>query len=166
MTTGQAHPDELATGAVDENDDIGPATEVAARRARGIAAYAQIFLVPEPEVVAAMVGRVGQVFAEEAFHSAGGAAWSHPALTPRDRSIVVITALAAQGVSGDRLNAHLRLARRHGLDHEALTAMMTLLAIYIGYARASLAMESVERAADAGLLDDPESDSSGSADRH
>jgi 4-carboxymuconolactone decarboxylase len=47
----------------------------------------------------------------------------------------------AQGVTGDRLVAHLDLARRNGLDDDALTALMVLLASYLGYAHASLAME-------------------------
>jgi 4-carboxymuconolactone decarboxylase len=61
-----------------------------------------------------------------------------------DRSIAIITALAAQGVSGDRLGTHLRLGRQQGLDDDALTAPMTLLAGYIGYPRASLAMETIQ----------------------
>jgi len=134
--------------------------DIARRRERGIAAYARIFGLPEPDVPKAMADRVGPVFADEAFLSAGGSAWSHPALTSRDRSVVVITALVAQGVSGDRLHAHLRLARQHGIDHEALTAMMTLMAVYLGYARASEAMESVERIAEAG----PSSATGGSPD--
>lgn len=44
---------------------------------------------------------------------------------------------------GDRLDTHLQLGRKHGLDDDALTALMTLLAVYLGYARASVAMESV-----------------------
>ena len=61
----------------------------------------------------------------------------------RARGIAVITALAAQGVAGDRLATHLRLGLQNGLDQDALTALMTLLAIYIGYAKASLAMETI-----------------------
>ncbi|MFI0424428.1 carboxymuconolactone decarboxylase family protein [Spongiactinospora sp. 9N601] len=117
-------------------------------RERGIAAYARIFGMPEGEVSAAFTARVGAAFAEEALHAAGGAAWSHPALTGRDRSVAIITALAAQGVSGDRLRTHLRLGREHGLDDDALTALMTLLAGYIGYPRASLAMETVHTIAE------------------
>ncbi|RBQ20736.1 hypothetical protein DP939_06560 [Spongiactinospora rosea] len=113
------------------------------RRERGIAAYARIFDMPEREVLAAFAERVGPVFTEEALHAAGGAAWSHPALTGRDRSVAIITALVAQGVSGDRLRTHLRLAREHGLGDDALAALMTLLAGYIGYPRASQAMEIV-----------------------
>jgi len=111
------------------------------RRARGIAAYARIFGVPEDQLAAAFASRVGPVFAEEQLQAGGGAAWADPALTGRDRSIAIITALVAQGVTGDRLEAHLGLARQNGLDDDALTALMVLLASYLGYAHASLAME-------------------------
>lgn len=78
------------------------------RLEQGVSAYAKIFAVREQEVPAALAARVGPVFAEEALQAAGGAAWSSPALTGRERGIAVITALAAQGVAGDRLAAHLR----------------------------------------------------------
>lgn len=117
------------------------------RRARGVSAYAKIFAVSEQEVPAALAARVGPVFAEESLQAAGGAAWSSPALTGRERSIAVITALAAQGVAGDRLATHLQLAQQNGLDEDALTALMALLAIYLGYAKASLAMEPIHRSA-------------------
>jgi len=77
----------------------GPAT-TPDRRELGIAAYAKIFGTSERELPAAFAARVGPVFAEEALHAAGGAAWAHPALTGRDRSIAIITALTALGVSG------------------------------------------------------------------
>ncbi len=113
------------------------------RRDRGVAVYAQIFAVPDQAVPATLAARVGPDFAEEALQAAGGAAWSHPGLTDRERSIAVLTALTAQGVSGDRLSTHLLLSRQHGLNDEALTALMVLLAGYLGYPRASLAMEAV-----------------------
>ena len=46
-------------------------------------------------------------------------------------------------MSGDRLRTHLQLGRNQGLDDEALIALMALLANYLGYPRASLAMETV-----------------------
>lgn len=124
-----------------------PATDMAHRRKRGIEAYARIFEMPEKDVPAAMASRVGLMFAEEAFLAAGGPAWSSPALTDRERSIVIITALSAQGVAGDRLDSHIRLARRNGVDYEALAAMMTLVTNYVGQARGSLAMEAAHRVA-------------------
>jgi 4-carboxymuconolactone decarboxylase len=133
-----------------EVDDTDRTAYPAGRRERGIQAYARIFDVPEEDVPAAMAGRVGPVFAEEAFVSADGPAWSHPALTDRERSIMIITALAAQGVTGDRLDSHIRLAQRNGLGYRALTAMMTLLTNYIGYAHGSQAMEAIQRVAGSG----------------
>ena len=127
--------------------DIDRASDPVRRRERGVEAYARIFDLSEKAVPAAMAGRVGQVFAEEAFLAAGGPAWFHPALTDRERSMLIIAALAAQGVAGERLDSHVRLAQRSGLDYEALTAMMTLVTNYIGQARGSQAMEAVQRVA-------------------
>jgi 4-carboxymuconolactone decarboxylase len=130
--------------------DGGRTSDAARRRDRGIEAYARIFDVPEKDMPAAMARRVGQVFAEEVFLAAGGPAWFHPALTDRERSMLIIAALAAQGVAGERLDRHVRLAQRNGLDYEALTAMMTLVTNYIGQARGSQAMEAVQRVAGPG----------------
>jgi len=113
------------------------------RRDRGISVYATIFGKAEQDTPAALAAAVGPAFAEEAFHAAGGAAWSHPSLTPRDRSIAVITALACQGVGGERLRSHVRLGMAAGLDPEALMALMTLLASYVGFPRASIAVETI-----------------------
>jgi 4-carboxymuconolactone decarboxylase len=127
--------------------DIDRTSDLVHRRERGVEAYARIFDLPERAVPAAMAGRVGRVFAEEAFLAVGGPAWFHPALTDRERSMLIIAALAAQGVAGERLDSHVRLAQRCGLDYEALTAMMTLVTNYIGQARGSQAMEAVQRVA-------------------
>jgi 4-carboxymuconolactone decarboxylase len=51
------------------NPDAAPAV----RRARGVAAYARIFGVPDDQVAAVFASRVGPVFAEEALQAAGGA---------------------------------------------------------------------------------------------
>ena len=133
-----------------ENGGSDRTADLAQRRERGIEAYARIFDLPEKDVPIAMAGRVGPVYATEVFLAAGGPAWFHPALTARERSLVIIAALAAQGVTGDRLDSHVRLAQRDGLDYEALTAMMTLMTNYIGQAHGSQAMEAVERVAGPG----------------
>ena len=115
------------------------------RQERGIAAYARIFGVPEEDLAAAFAERVGPVFAAEAIQMAGGPAWSDPALTDRERGIAIITALTAQGVTDDRLTTHVRLAQQNGLDRDAQTALMILLAGYLGYAHASRTMETVNK---------------------
>jgi 4-carboxymuconolactone decarboxylase len=70
------------------------------RRERGISAYARIFGAPEADLPATFAKRVGPVFAEEALQTAGGPAWSDPALTDRERGIAIITALAAKASRG------------------------------------------------------------------
>ena len=70
----------------------------------------------------------------------------HPGrVTDRDRSIAIITALTAQGVTGDRLTTHLQRAQDEGLDVDALTGLTILLAGYLGYPKASLAMETLHQ---------------------
>ncbi len=114
-----------------------------ARRQRGIETFATIFGVPESQVESEFARQVGSVFGDEVLLSTGGAAWFHPGLAPRERSLVVITALICQGVTDKRLGTHLRLGMRNGLDEDALTGLATLLASYAGYPRASMAMETI-----------------------
>lgn len=133
----------IAPAAVPGPDTTGPDAVRRNRRERGISVFARVLAVDERQVESAFAARVGPVFAQEALQAAGGAAWAHPGLSDRERSLVVLTALTAQGVAGDRLGTHLQLAVRHGLDEDGLTALMTLLAAYVGLPRASLAMESV-----------------------
>lgn len=75
------------------------ADDAPSRRARGVASFARVLDVLEQQVPATLTARVGPVFAEEALQAAGGAA-SSPALSGRDRSIAVLTALVAQGCPG------------------------------------------------------------------
>lgn len=133
--------------------DIERQTSTDDRRDRGLIAYSKIFEVVPSEVLDAFDTVVGRDFAEEALHAAGGQLWWSPALTDRDRSVAIVTALVCQGISGDRLSTHLRLARQHGMDSAALTALMIVLATYAGYAHASQGMEAVHRSTQA---DDPQ----------
>lgn len=111
------------------------------RRARGVAAYASQFGVPESEAEATLAGMVGPRMAEEAIQAAG-AAWADDSpLSLRERSLIVVAALAAQGGADARLRGHLRWAIEHGVSAEELEAALTLLAVYAGFPRASVAME-------------------------
>lgn len=112
------------------------------RRSLGIAAYASQFGVPEDEVVELMTSRFGARMTEEAL-SAGAGAWVEDALSLRDRSLIVIAALATQGGAEERLRPHVRWALEHGATPEELEAAIALLAVYVGYPRASVAMEVV-----------------------
>lgn len=112
------------------------------RYERGLKAYASQFGVPESEVADLFAVRHGERFGEEAINAAGGA-WNDDELTLRDRSIVVVTALATQGGVDDRLRGHVRWALEHGVTAAELDAIVALLAVYVGYPRASVASEIV-----------------------
>jgi 4-carboxymuconolactone decarboxylase len=117
------------------------------RYERGLDAYASQFGVPREQVREWFVERFGERFAEEAIN-AGGGAWPDDALSLRDRSLVVVAALIAQGGMDDRLRGHVRWAVEHGCTREELEALGTLLAVYVGYPRASTGLEVVRSVLD------------------
>ncbi len=112
------------------------------RRERGLAAYASQLGLREDEVEAWFAERMGERFGQEAINAAAGA-WVDDCLSLRDRSLVVVTALVTQGAVDDRLRGHVRWAIEHGSSREELEALVTLLAVYVGFPRASVAMEIV-----------------------
>ncbi|MCW3016972.1 MAG: Carboxymuconolactone decarboxylase [Solirubrobacterales bacterium] len=110
------------------------------RRARGVAAFASQFDLPEGEVVAFMDNMLGPCMAEEA-QRANAAAWTDDALSMRDRSLVVIASLVTQGGVEPRLRGHLQWAIRNGVTRAELDALMAMLAVYVGYPKASTGMQ-------------------------
>jgi 4-carboxymuconolactone decarboxylase len=124
--------------------------EMSPRATAGREVYARNFGTTPAEAERAMTEHVGAAYTQEAFEAAGGPGWQGQTLTDRDRSIAVITALVAQNVTDVRLSTYLSLARRAGLDEEALTELMVLLTAYLGQPYTSLAMEAVRRSAGPG----------------
>ena len=112
------------------------------RRERGVAAYASQLGLSEAEAERWFVERFGPRFAEEAFLAAGGA-WQADSLSLRDRSLVVLAVLAAQGGVESRLRPHVRWALEHGATAAELDALACLLAVYVGFPRASVALEAI-----------------------
>ncbi|HTK24663.1 MAG TPA: carboxymuconolactone decarboxylase family protein [Gaiella sp.] len=112
------------------------------RRERGVAAYASQLGLREDEVEAWFAERMGERFGAEAINAAAGA-WVDDCLSLRDRSLLVVAALVAQGAVDDRLRGHVRWAVEHGSSRDELEALVTLLAVYVGFPRASVAMEVV-----------------------
>ena len=96
----------------------------------------------EDEVEAWFAERMGERFGAEAINAAAGA-WVDDCLSLRDRSLLVVAALVAQGAVDDRLRGHVRWAVEHGSSRDELEALVTLLAVYVGFPRASVAMEVV-----------------------
>jgi 4-carboxymuconolactone decarboxylase len=114
------------------------------RVARGRAAYASQFRLAEAEAVEELEGIVGPRMATEAINAAGGA-WVDDSLSLRDRSLVVLAALITQGSVDARLKVHVRWALDHGATPSELEALATLLAVYVGFPRASVAMETIRQ---------------------
>lgn len=61
-----------------------------------------------------------------------GQVWSDPTLSPRDRSLVTVSALVAMNRT-DQLRSHLRLALRNGATEDELIGAITHLAFYSGW---------------------------------
>jgi alkylhydroperoxidase/carboxymuconolactone decarboxylase family protein YurZ len=117
------------------------------RRERGLDAYASQLGIDRAEVEEWFAERFGERFGAEAINAAGGA-WADDVLSLRDRSLLDVAALATQGGVDARLRGHVRWAIEHGSSREELEALMTLLALYIGFPKASAALEVVREELD------------------
>ena len=106
------------------------------RYKRGVEAYASQFHISPEQVPTWFADTVGSRFGEEAIQSAANS-WTSDELSLRDRSLIVIAALIAQGDLEAQLRMHTRWALDHGSNALELDALATLLAVYAGFARAS-----------------------------
>jgi 4-carboxymuconolactone decarboxylase len=68
-----------------------------------------------------------------------GDVWERPGLSPRDRSLVTVTALAAL-YRTEQLDFHLRRALENGLSQDELVEALTHLAFYAGWPTAMSAV--------------------------
>ena len=127
---------------------------------RGLDAYASQFGIDRADVLGWFAERFGERFGTEAVNAAGGV-WDGPHLSPRDRSLVVVAALASLGGVEERLRGHVRWAVEHGSSRGELEELVTLLAVYAGFPRASVAMEIVREELD---LLEAAAESSGDSD--
>jgi 4-carboxymuconolactone decarboxylase len=68
-----------------------------------------------------------------------GDVWARPGLSPRDRSLVTVSALVAMN-RPDQLRSHLALAHANGVTREELVEAITHLAFYAGWPSAVTAV--------------------------
>ena len=61
--------------------------------------------------------------------------WERTELSPRDRSLITVAALTANG-NTEQLTGHLKLAKTNGLSETELAEVMIHLAFYAGWPRA------------------------------
>jgi 4-carboxymuconolactone decarboxylase len=71
--------------------------------------------------------------------------WQRPILTPRERSIVVVSALAAQ-YRGDQLMRHFLRGLQNGITKEEIGEIILQLSFYSGWPAAANAMTQAEAA--------------------
>ena len=69
-----------------------------------------------------------------------GDVWARTELSPRDRSLVTVAALIANG-NTEQLSGHLSRARENGLSESELAEMILHLAFYAGWPRAMSAVK-------------------------
>lgn len=70
--------------------------------------------------------------------------WQRPELSPRDRSLVTIAAMAANG-DGEQLPFYIRRALRDGWTSEQIGEVFTHLAFYAGWPKASAAIAALAK---------------------
>ena len=68
-----------------------------------------------------------------------GDVWARPELSPRDRSLVTVSALIALN-RPDQLRSHLARARDNGVTQEEVVEVITHLAFYAGWPNAVTAI--------------------------
>lgn len=64
-----------------------------------------------------------------------GDVWARPELSPRDRSLITVAALIANG-NTEQLAGHLSRAKANGITETELAEVMIHLAFYAGWPRA------------------------------
>jgi len=98
-----------------------------------------------PEAGLGMLERTAGDVGVTAYRWAFGEIWSREALSPRDRSIVVIAILTTMGATRE-LGFHAPAGERNGLDRPEIAEVVHHLALYAGIPRAVEAIEAIRAA--------------------
>ena len=110
--------------------EAGPVTDEAAAKA-------------QREVVQSMVGDISPGLAHFSNTILNGDLWLRNDLTPRDRSLVTISALVTQG-NVEQIPVHVRKGIGNGLKRAEIGEVITQLAFYAGWPRAFSAATAVK----------------------
>ncbi|WP_030831311.1 carboxymuconolactone decarboxylase family protein [Streptomyces hygroscopicus] len=96
-----------------------------------------------PQELAGIAPKLVEVTDEVLF----GDVWERAGLSPRDRSLVTVSVLAAL-YRGEQLGYHLRVALENGLSVAELAEAITHLAFYAGWPNAMTAITRLKQIAD------------------
>lgn len=92
------------------------------------------------------LGKIAPLFAELNDDVLFGEVWSREKeLSPRDRSLITIAALFAQGLY-PQLKSHLIMGKEHGLTRDEVVEVVTQLAFYCGWPKAWSTFPLIEEA--------------------
>lgn len=91
-----------------------------------------------------LVGDIAPKLAELTDDVLFGDVWARPQLARRDRSLITVATLVANG-STEQLVGHLRIAKDNGLSETELVEAITHLAFYAGWPRAMSAIAVAKR---------------------
>lgn len=104
-------------------------------RAQSPASTADSAATKEPSRAQQLIGEFSPKLVELTDEVLFGDIWARPQLSPRDRSLVTVSALIAMN-RPDQLRSHLARARENGLTNEELAETITHLAFYAGWPNA------------------------------
>jgi 4-carboxymuconolactone decarboxylase len=94
---------------------------------------------PEPTPAQRAIGDFAPKLVELTDDVLFGDIWERPGLAPRDRSLITVATLIANG-STEQLVGHLGIARSNGLTEDELKEVIMHLAFYAGWPRAMSAI--------------------------
>ncbi len=94
----------------------------------------------EPSVAQKLVGDFAPKLAQLTDDVLFGDVWERAELSPRDRSLVTVAALIANG-NTEQLTGHLSRAKQNGLSETELAEVIIHLAFYAGWPRAMSAVK-------------------------
>jgi len=97
----------------------------------------------EPSRAQRLFGDIAPKLAELTDNVLFGDVWARPGLSPRDRSLVAVSALVAMN-RPEQLRSHLVRARENGVTEDELIETITHLAFYAGWPNAVTAVSVVE----------------------
>jgi len=101
----------------------------------------------EPSAARKAFGEVAPPFAEYTDNVLFGDVWQRPGLSPRDRSLVTVSALIALYRTNE-LPFHIKKALENGVTRDELSEVITHLAFYSGWPTASSAAMAAKRVFD------------------
>ena len=101
----------------------------------------------QPTAAREAFGKVAPKFAEITDTVLFGDVWARPELSPRDRSLITVSALIAL-YRPDELFWHMKSALANGVTREELVEMVTHLAFYAGWPSAHSAVVTLQRVFD------------------